>query len=317
MKPSITTSFADALKVQLEIIARIAGTAQFAIEQYPTVEIEIACGNLFLVRKVRLTEQSSVALFGEIHPHYDCNLPPLDPIKRQAVGRIDAVNAGIYNQQMRNLSILDIETEDSSHCHILPGLVLVTEGNWDVKLSEPENKMNETSEEIDETIKDLRDHDTLVSLTFDCESDKLLTALNAAKQKRQAWYDKRKAAAELMGQASSVLSDEFYRQCSKIGIAVCGSTFDTNEHRHWTIVSSGLPNGIIRVTFSNKYKSELVFWVDGKRKTNVLYQDGNWSHVTAFRSLMEPDPDPIPTTLEKAAEMLLETAIFNMGEETT
>lgn len=99
------------------------------MSEIPNVELEITWANFFRVRKVRLTEQSSIALFGDLHEHRDCGMPPFDPIMRQVAGCIDAANTDIYNERMK------AKYKGSTPPQITPGLVLVNEGEWDLTIT--------------------------------------------------------------------------------------------------------------------------------------------------------------------------------------
>lgn len=97
----------------------------------PKVELEVLPCGMFRVRKVRLTEKSSLAAFADLHPHRDCGMPPMNPQMRQVVGEIDEANAEIYNERMTRKH----GASRGMAPQINPGLVLVTEGDWDLRLT--------------------------------------------------------------------------------------------------------------------------------------------------------------------------------------
>lgn len=88
------------------------------------------------VKKLRLTEESELALFGSLGKYRDCALPPLpwgrDPF-RHTSGFLTEEQAKIYNNR------IDAKYHDKPEIaktkYIESGFVLVSETSWDVKLT--------------------------------------------------------------------------------------------------------------------------------------------------------------------------------------
>jgi hypothetical protein len=105
------------------------------MNELPKIQLEITANNWFRVRKCRLTAESAVALFGKVHPHHDCGMPPFNPQYRQTVAYLDDANAAIYNE--RNAKKYEhLERQCASVPKpIVAGTVMVTEGDWDIRLT--------------------------------------------------------------------------------------------------------------------------------------------------------------------------------------